>query len=32
MLDHDILWLDVAVDDVLVVHVLEGGDDLLPVV
>ena len=32
MLDHDVFWLDVAVDDVLVVHILEGRDHLLAVV
>ena len=32
MLDHDVFRLDVAVDDVLVVHVLEGRDHLLAVV
>ncbi len=32
MLDHYIFWLDVAVDDVLVVHVLEGRDHLLAII
>ncbi len=32
MLDHDVLGLDVPVDDALVVHVFEGSDDLLAVV
>jgi hypothetical protein len=30
--DHDVLGFDVPVDDAFVVHVLEGGDDLLAVV
>ncbi len=32
MLDHDVFRLYVAVDDVLVVHVLEGRDHLLAII
>ena len=32
MLDHDVFGLDVAVDDALVVHVLQGRSGLLAVV